>query len=474
MAHAPLGPSFAHTAAAPSTPSRKRRLEEQVSAERKPYPIAEREHECAALDSFLERRLSIEATACAGQAGCLYVSGAPGTGKTCSVHAAVNAWTRRRPETRSLMVNCMELTQCTVAALFSDLLQQCSIGCSPSCSPGERVPRARVHGQRRQAALIDALAELRAPLVIVIDEVDQLVKREKGAAANILEPLLSLPKVSGAPAMALIMIANAVELLQRLGVPPSLACASLLFETYSVEQLRRIVQARLATADCRHVRGSLRWIEIELRVREVAKRSGDCRQVISFCEQAAFELGSAELGGTAADSVELAVAANAAGSAAELATSSLPTAKQHPAPLAKEAALAPLRFSQNAQSHDPLRSLPQLPLEQQILLCALAAAKSEVMGLSDICTRYRTLCRSLHQAENLGSRGQVSSALDALEQRGLLSLQKARCGRGHRSAATRTSMPDSSVVELAVSREALRENLVSTAPALARCFEAFA
>merc|ERR1719221_979650 len=76
--------------------------------------------------------------------------------------------------------------------------------------------------------------------------------------------------------------------------------------------------------------------------------------------------------------------------------------------------------------NDPLKSIQQLPMEQQILLCALAIGKGETIGLVDVCKNYKELCKQLHQPQNLASKDQVSDALSSLEQRGLLAMRSAR------------------------------------------------
>lgn len=112
---------------------------------------------------------------------------------------------------------------------------------------------------------------------------------------------------------------------------------------------------------------------------------------------------------------------------------------------------------------DPLKAIQQLPLEQQVLLCALTSAKGEATRFPDLCSRYKEMCRRLHQPLNLASKQQVSSALSALEQRGLLAL-RAKKGRGKPASGE-------AVVELAVSCAAVRERVSKASPLLQRCLE---
>jgi len=172
-------------------------------------------------------------------------------------------------------------------------------------------------------------------------------------------------------------------------------CGSLLFEPYNKDQLRQIAMARLQMSESAATldRGTL-----EVRVRQVAKQSGDCRQVLSMCEEVLFKSATAT---------------------------------------------GPIKLS--IKSNDPLQSVSELPTEQLVLLCVLAGAESEVVNIADVCSRYKQMCRTLHQPMNLGTKGRVSSALSQLEQRGLLGL--------------RTARGKTQVAELAVTRDRVRESM---------------
>mmetsp|Transcript_72778 Transcript_72778/g.175965 ORF Transcript_72778/g.175965 Transcript_72778/m.175965 type:complete len:111 (+) Transcript_72778:860-1192(+) len=110
-------------------------------------------------------------------------------------------------------------------------------------------------------------------------------------------------------------------------------------------------------------------------------------------------------------------------------------------------------------------------MEQQVLLCTLASSKGEAMRITDLCTRYKEMCRKLHQKDNLSSKQQVSSAVSALEQRGLLCLRSKKGGGGRGRAAGAQLSSGDCVVELAVSCTAVRERVAQASPLLQRCLE---
>jgi len=287
----------------------------------------------------------------------------------------------------------MDLAQRSVSGCSDQLAQKCieSLG-------GKSTDHARCRLARQASpigAAVEALRMLNRPTVLIIDEVDQLVPRgnRSSGSAGDLDDLFSLTQQPGMPPMAIILIANAVDLLTRANLGFG-RCASLLFEPYNKDQLRQIAMARLdkldniATLD----RGSL-----EVRVRQVAKQSGDCRQVLAMCEEAKFKSATAD---------------------------------------------GPIKLS--TKSKDPLDSVSRLPMDQQLLLCVLAGSESEAVKAADVCTRYKQMCRKLHQPINLATSGNVNSALCQLEQHGLLSMRKARGVQ---------------VAELSVTRDRVRDNI---------------
>jgi len=109
------------------------------------------------------------------------------------------------------------------------------------------------------AAFGQQLARLGTSVVLIVDEVDQIVKRpaSRGDAGDVgapLETLFSLPCTSGAPAVALIAIANSVDLLERTAVSvrsfSSKKQDPLLFKPYTADQLLEIVRALIRAAGC--------------------------------------------------------------------------------------------------------------------------------------------------------------------------------------------------------------------------------
>jgi len=401
----------------------------------------------------------------------------------------------RKPEIRYLEVNCMHLPQHqrTLSGLFGRVAELCG------GARAARELRGR-SGPGLMAAAAGQLASLDGPVVLVVDEVDQLTKKSGSSvtssaaldSACTLEALFSLPFSPGAPVMSVIAIANAVDLLNRPALRETRGLAMpLLFEPYTAAQLRDIFKARLA--DSEHgdaTEKSLGKVGMELRVRQVAKQSGDCRRLLSLCQQAISDASmSMDDDSQAAPGAANPRSQEHTTTQGLQATASAPAGKASPTlaeagPVAPVTAgvvglLTPPKSAQVAalvrpkQSSapksvelDPLQSLGQLPLEQQMLLCACAAAKTEAVRLADLSAGYKVLCRRLHQPLNLACKGQICSALSALEERGLLELRTARGGGGRCARAG-----GEPVVELAVSREALRAAVARVNTMLEQCLE---
>lgn len=353
----------------------------------------------------------------------------------------------------------MELAQRSVQGVLQQLLL--------------KMNRSRPTGRSMQGLAqlaASGLAEVSKRVVIVVDEVDQLVSRsgsKAAACALSLETLFSLPRLPGAPAVAIVAIANQVDLLERTVVSSTgLNCSTLLFTPYSKDQLKNIVTSRLQAAEGGDAAlEALGGLKVALRVTQVAKESGDCRQVMSLIEEGLFEAK------TISQAARLPTPCFDSSSPAPLGegdsspSSSSSTEVEHKPLLPRRDPRALIQSNRN----DPLQSIQLLPLEQQILLATLATSKHEATKLSDVCQRYKELCRDLKQPDNLGSKGQVSSALSALEHRGLLVLRSGRGvtrGRGKQPVATEAT------IELHVACDQLLKSVVRAKPELKKFIKA--
>lgn len=370
------------------------------------FSVPARESECEEIARFLNQTLG---TSSSSSGGSLYVSGRPGTGKTFSVRAAAAAWKELRPETMVIYINCFELQKPSVESLLRRLGH---VGSIPLQLPkGASIASIA-------AAVTARLARLAPSVILIIDEFDQVIGSARGDEPALEKELFGLHRLPGAPPLALFAIANAVDLLCRTAKLPPGLCTSLLFETYSLEQLRTIAKVRLAAAGIQAEEAAPLLKKLELALRQIAgNRSGDCRALASACEQAAIEAKEQAEG-----------------------------PGQQPSPLGNKASGNPVL---------------QLPLAQQLLLCSIVTLKDQeaAVRLSALVKRYKEMCRQFKQPD--ADKDQVRQFLVALEQRGLVEAESPsktrRCGVDR-------------LVQLTIPLDRMRQNLESV-PGVARCLE---
>ncbi|XP_077380106.1 cell division control protein 6 homolog [Festucalex cinctus] len=264
------GAASAAVAASPARPSPREKAaacrlfpEKDVAASAKralhtapPERLLSRESECGAIRTFLER------TAARRLPGSLYVSGAPGTGKTACLHWVLRHMKEELSHVRTLSVNCMSLRR--------------SRGIFPLLAEKLNVPPAGRKSLQRH------LSGPGPAVLLVLDELDQLDSKTQDVLYTIFEwPHLPQSR------LCLVGIANALDLtdriLPRLQAVPRCRPLLLNFPPYTRDQLGAIVQDRLAQA-CAD--GVLDAAAVQFCARKVSAVSGDARKALDICRRA--------------------------------------------------------------------------------------------------------------------------------------------------------------------------------------------
>lgn len=220
---------------------------------RLPHRDAELEDIAAALEPLLR----------GGRARAVFVHGGPGTGKTASVRHVARELEEATTRARCLYVNCFEHgTRHSVLARLAVFL-------------GAPVPRRGVATDEVLEEVAGQLARADFAPVLVLDEVDQLLR--EGEGSRLLYDLLRME--GGRNRVALVLISNDETSLARLDgrVKSSLQPRAVPFAPYTPPQLKDILRARCAAG---FAPGVVEEEVINVAAAHAAKNGGDARIAI--------------------------------------------------------------------------------------------------------------------------------------------------------------------------------------------------
>ena len=203
----------------------------------------------------------------------LYVSGVPGTGKTATVHKAVQQLREDPdlPDFHFVALNGMNLAE-----------------------PSEFYPRLYAHlnpdaGRISAAKALAWLNHLfldgvagRRPVVLLVDELDLLCTRRQ----NVLYQIFEWGSKERAR-LVVLAVANTLDLPERLlphRVSSRLGMARQCFQPYDFQQVSEILSARLGSAS-----GAVEAEAVELISRKVSRVSGDLRKALHIAREAVSE-----------------------------------------------------------------------------------------------------------------------------------------------------------------------------------------
>ncbi|XP_055366917.1 cell division control protein 6 homolog isoform X2 [Betta splendens] len=345
-----------------------------------PERLLSRAAERASIRAFLRQTL-LQALP-----GSLYVSGAPGTGKTACLNCVLQEMKAELSSVQTVVVNCMSLR--SAHAIFPLLAEKLRAA-------------GGLHG-----GLQRALTAPGPPVLLVLDEMDQLDSKAQDVLYTIFEwPYLPRSRLS------LIGIANALDLtdriLPRLQARPQCRPLLLNFPPYSREELAAIVQDRLAQASAE---GIVDASAVQFCARKVSAVSGDARKALDICRRA-VEMVESDARRKAADS-------NADAKASRV---GLPQVAQVLADVYGDRMAAPSGGSEGES----------FPLQQKLLVCCLLLLSrngtSREVGLGKLHDAYRRLC--VQRQVSAVAQSECLSLCSLLESRGIVALKKAKEAR---------------------------------------------
>lgn len=339
-----------------------------------PERLLSRDTERAAIQTFLKDKVLSK------KPGSLYISGAPGTGKTACLGCVLQEMKADLSSVQTVMVNCMTLR--SSHAIFSLLSEKLK-------APGG------------QGGLQRHLTAAGRPVLLVLDEMDQLDSKAQDVLYTVFEwPYL--PKSR----LCLIGIANALDLtdriLPRLQARPECRPLLLNFPPYSRHELTAIVQDRLAQASVENLLDST---AVQFCARKVSAVSGDARKALDICRRAVELVESDERRKSAASSAGAQAASRV----------SVPQVAR---------VLAEVYGDRMAAQTEG----ESFPLQQKLLVCCLLLlvrnGKSKEIALGKLHEVYSRLCAQ-RRVSSVGQ-SECQSLCVLLESRGIFSLRKAK------------------------------------------------
>lgn len=225
-----------------------------------------RETEIQTIKSFLKAHLQ------ARRPGSLYISGAPGTGKTACLKQILQQDKSLTKGTQHIFVNCMLVRQSQ--GIYNKVLKEVR----------KDVSAEKMSAKLAAKALQKAFTSSGPTVLLVLDEIDHLDSKGQEVLYTMFE-WPSLPKSR----LVLIGVANSLDLtdriLPRLQARPKCKPELLHFAPYTRAQISTILQDRLreSTADGTSVVDPM---AVQLCARKVAAVAGDVRKALDVCRRA--------------------------------------------------------------------------------------------------------------------------------------------------------------------------------------------
>ncbi|XP_037349907.1 cell division control protein 6 homolog [Talpa occidentalis] len=229
-----------------------------------PDRLPAREKEMNVIRDFLREHI------CGKKAGSLYLSGAPGTGKTACLSRILQDFKKELKDFKTIMLNCMSLR--SAQAVFPAIAQEI-------CQEGVSKPA----GKDMMRKLENHMTVEKGPMIVlVLDEMDQLDSKGQ----DVLYTLFEWPWLSNSR-LVLIGIANTLDLtdriLPRLQAREKCKPQLLNFPPYTKNQIATILQDRLSKVSRDQI---LDDAAIQFCARKVSAVSGDVRKALDICRRA--------------------------------------------------------------------------------------------------------------------------------------------------------------------------------------------
>lgn len=235
-------------------------LSKSISKESGVRPLIGREQEFKRIETLLETSLNT------GKGTCIYISGVPGTGKTATVRKVVKHLEQSASVSKFLYleINGMKIGGDPLMA-YVQLYKFIS----------KKTLRPNIC-QKRLSEMFRSGICGKEPIVLVLDELDLLLKRKK----SVLYHFFDWPSISN---LVVIAIANTMDLPERYltaKIASRLGSTRINFTPYTYPQLIQIIGERFSA-----FRLNLSPDMVEYCARKIGAISGDARRAISIIKR---------------------------------------------------------------------------------------------------------------------------------------------------------------------------------------------
>uniref|UniRef100_F6X8B5 Cell division control protein n=1 Tax=Ciona intestinalis TaxID=7719 RepID=F6X8B5_CIOIN len=360
-----------------------------------PKRLIGRESELKEIEDFIEDLVETK------KSGSLYISGAPGTGKSACLSQALSDPKVTSKLAQSISINCMSVR--TASQIYQQIATE--MGANSKESKSARTALKFIEND---------LTTRESMILLLLDEMDQLDSRNH-------EVLYTMFGWSALPnsKVILIGIANSLDLTDRIlpRLQARLECKPKLlnFKPYSKDQLANILQARISKASRGH--DDIKVVDamaVQFCARKIAATSGDARKALDVCRRAVELVETNSLGNTAGEFLT--------GNTKFLLSES--TTKVG---IRQISSVMDGVYGNVYSSHGGATEADDaFPLQQKLVVCSLLLlckkTKSYEAPLGKLRETYTTICKD--RQVSAVSQSEFHSLCDLVEARGLVSLRR--------------------------------------------------
>ncbi|CAK8675089.1 unnamed protein product [Clavelina lepadiformis] len=361
-----------------------------------PDQLVGRDPELSEISSFVTNHIA------SGNAGSLYISGAPGTGKSaCLVNVLSNEKICKKLD-QVITINCMSMR--TAQQIYQRVAYNMG-------ATSRQLKSARL----AQKFIEQKLIEPGKMKLLLLDEMDQLESKHQ----EVLYTMFDWASITNSK-LILIGIANSLDLTDRIlpRLQANVECKPHLinFKPYSKDQLVQILQARIKKAS-EHEENDVSVVDtvaVQFCARKVAAMTGDARKALEVCRRA----------------VEMVERKHSKQTLSPSKASSKKVLKVGLMQISDvlSGVYESNNFCARSNNDNETDNDDAFPLQQKLVVCSLfllcKTSKTKEASLGKLHESYSTICKRRH-VPSVGQ-SEFVSLCGLVESRGIISVKKAK------------------------------------------------